>query len=76
MGIQVKLAMIEFRERSDNELMARYIKHVLSPFPFMVEVEALNNIFKERNIIPKGLEISFVFEKDGVEKVINSKATV
>ena len=71
MGIQVKLAMVEFRDKTDDELMARYIRHVLSPFPFMVEVEALHNVFKERNIVPKGMGVSFIFDHNGTEKVIN-----
>jgi len=61
MGDLVKEAIELFDEKSDQELMERYARHIVGPFPPSVETKAILHIFGERNIQYQGIEIAAKF---------------
>ena len=59
-------------KKSDFELMQLYVKQIMSNFPSMVIIKALNNVMKKRSIKPDGTVVNFNFTVGGIEYTLNA----
>ena len=58
------------REKTDEELMKIFANQLLGLFPYMVRVQALKVVMKEREIEPTDMTIIMPFKtRDGIKEV-------